>query len=458
MPQMACSSIEYFSQEDKKMKKIKRILVLCLVAAMFLGIMAIPAGAVFSVQNAEDYVEQLYTGLLGRASDEAGKLLYVNKLYSQGVSAGTVAQQFVSSAEFRGRQLNNDQYVETLYQGLLGRAADAAGKAGFLNAMDCGQSRTWVFQQILASAEFKSHCENDFNMYVGNYSTDANVPNVTPTNVNTAEARPFVEQLYVALLGRDPASLASDAGVNHWVDMLFYKKLNAAGVATAIASSAEFNSKSYTNSEFITRCYQGLLGRNPDVAGYTAFVNALNSGKTRSWVFSSICASSEFQNRVAFSSGYANVTPGISNAGSTGSVSGGAVNAQMATDYVCRLYRYILNTEIDPNDANVQGWVSKLVNRQLSAPGVAAAIAASPQAKGIARTREQYVECLYGALLGRASDPEGLGGFVAALRSGYSRSWVFAKIVQSTEFQKQSLFSDMNVVPGTINYTAYDMG
>lgn len=438
------------------MKKMKQILVLCLVAALFMGIMAIPASAVFSVQNAQDYVEQLYNGLLGRASDEAGKLLYVNKLYSQGVSAGTVAQQFVSSAEFRGRQLNNDQYIEALYQGLLGRPSDPAGKSGFLNAMDCGQSRTWVFQQILASAEFKSHCENDFDMYVGTYSTDVNVPNVTPTNVNTTEARPFVEQLYVALLGRDASTLATDTGVSHWVDMLFYKKLNAAGVATAIASSAEFNSKSYTNSEFITRCYQGLLGRDPDVGGYTNFITALNNGKTRSWVFSSICASSEFQNRVAFSSGYANVTPGISNASSTGSVVGGAVNEALASDYVKRLYNNLLNKSGTAEE--IDYWVKKLVNRQLSAAGVAAAIASSAEAKGIARTREQYVECLYGALLGRASDLSGKAGFVNALAAGYSRSWVFAKIAQSTEFQNQSLLSDMNVTPGTINYTAYDMG
>ena len=436
------------------MKKMKRILVLCLACAMLLGIMAIPVGAVFSTENAGEYVDQLYNGLLGRPADQGGKLHFVDELYTKGVSAGTVAQEILGSAEFRGRQLNNEQYVRALYLGLLGREADAAGLADYLSFMECGQSRAWVYQRFLASAEFKDRCENHFNMYVGEYPTGEKSANPNPTSVHTSEAAAYVEGLYVAFLGRS----ADEAGKQHWLNMLSLKKLNAAGVAAAIASSAEFNSKSYTNSEFIARCYQGLLGRNPDPEGYAYFVAQMNAGKSRSWVFSSICSSAEFQKRVVFAPGSANIEPGTVTEQQAGKVSGTAVNTEVAANYVARLYMHLLNRSVDPNSSEVGYWVFKLLSREMSAAGVAAAIAASPEAKGIGLTREQFVERLYGALLGRASDVGGKGYFVNALQAGYSRSWVFAKIVASEEFQNQYIFAQMNVVPGTINYTAYDMG
>ncbi len=436
------------------MKKMKRILVLCLVAAMFVGVMAIPASAVFSTADAEAYVTQLYTGLLGRAPDEGGKLGFVNQLYVQKVSAGAVAQSFLGSPEFRARQLNNEQYIEALYQGLLGRAADESGKQNFLTFMECGQSRNWVYQQILASAEFKNRCENHFNMYVGDYATGSGSANPDPTHVHKEEARKFVNDLYTQLLGRAPDA----SGAEHWLTMLTLRKMSAAGVAAAIASSAEFNSKTYTNNEFINRCYQGLLGRPADAGGYINFINHLNSGKSRSWVFSAICTSAEFQNRTQFAPGAANVTPGIITPSQSGGVSGASVNPTLAGEYVVRLYRHLLNRTVSVNSAEVQAWVNRLVNRQLSAAGVAAAIASSPEAKNQGYTREQYVELLYGALLGRSADTVGKGHFVSALQAGYSRSWVFSKIVSSEEFQRQALFSNMNVTPGTINYTSYDMG
>ena len=163
------------------MKTMKRILVLCLVASMCLGVMVLPARAVFGTAEAGAYVDQLYQGLLGRPADDAGKLTYVNKLVNDKVSAAHIAELIVGSAEFRSRQLTNEQYIDTLYQGLLGRSADAAGMATFKGAMDVGNSRTWVFQQIIASQEFKNLCENKYNMFVGDYSTGDKTPDTTPS-------------------------------------------------------------------------------------------------------------------------------------------------------------------------------------------------------------------------------------------------------------------------------------
>lgn len=435
------------------MKKIKRFLVLCLVCAMFAGIMVIPANAVvFTRADAEALVTQFYAGLLDRAPDDAGLACHVDRLFG-GTSVGQLAVDFLGSAEFGKRQLTNEAYVRTLYKGLLGREADQGGLDTFLSQMDCGQSRTWVYLQFLGSPEFEQLCRNKYKMDVGSYPNGKDAPSPNPTEVNVAEARKFVEGLYENLLNRG----SDEAGMQHWLNMLSLKKMSAAGVAVSVASSAEFNAISYTNSEFINRCYLALLGRKYDVGGYTNFVNHLNSGKSRAWVFAAICDSAEFQRRAAFAPGGANVTPGVVTPGQSGNVGGNAVNAEMATEYVKRLYANILNRSA--TEKELSEWVEKLVNRQMSAAGVAASIAASPEAKtnGVYPSADVFLDRIYQALLGRSPDTIGKGNFLKYLSQGYSRSWVFSKICASEEFQNSNYYRDMNVVPGTINAGSYNM-
>ena len=434
------------------MKKMKRLLVLCLVAAMCIGTMIIPArAAVFGAAEAGQYVDQLYQGLLGRAADDGGRVTYVNKLVNDKVSAASIAEAIVGSAEFRARPLTNEEFVRAMYLGLLGREPDEAGKGDFLTAMAVGQSRTWVFKQILASAEFKDVCEQKYSMYVGSYSSNVNIPNTAPTSVTTSLASDYVARLYTYLLDRTP----DEAGLNYWTTQLTLKKMTAAEVAAGIASSAEFNAKSYTNMEFVQRAYRALLNREYDVPGFTSFVSALDSGKSRAWVFASICASKEFQQ----SFGEMNATPGRINStvAPNSNISGAAVNVSSAEAYVDRLYLAFLNSRY-PTAEERDYWVGKLVNRTMSAAGVAASIASSPEARGIARTREDFVKACYWGLFGRLPDNGGLGTWETALMNGYSRCWVFSKICSSPEFQGNGELRNMNVTPGYISASGYDMG
>ena len=437
------------------MKKMKRFLVLCLVAAMCLGTMIIPArAAVFGPTEAGQYVDQLYSGLLGRTADDQGRLYHVNRLVNDKASAASVAEAIISSAEFRARPLTNDEFVEALYLGLLGRPSAGNEKDGYVTAMKVGQSRTWVFQQFIASAEFKQLCEQQYSMFVGTYSTNPNIPNAAPTSVTTSKASDYVRDLYLGLLGREP----DQEGLDYWTAQLTLKKMSASGVAAGIAAGNEFNSKSYTNGDFVQRAYVALLGREPDPTGFANFVNALNSGKTRAWVFAAICASNEFQNRYLFNE--MNAAPGTINSTTlpNSNISGGAVNTGSAADYVYRLYQNFTTHSPDPAGDEVQYWVKKLENHTMSAAAVAAGIAGSAEARGIARTREDFINSCYYGLLNRGPDASGMGTWTNAMANGYSRSWVFAKICSSAEFQNSTEFRNMNVTAGYVNASGYDMG
>ena len=62
---------------------------------------------------------------------------------------------FFNSPEFLNKGLNDEQYVEVLYQTFFDRASDAAGKADWLDRMhNQGYSREAVLNGFCGSQEF----------------------------------------------------------------------------------------------------------------------------------------------------------------------------------------------------------------------------------------------------------------------------------------------------------------
>ncbi|GAA5234286.1 DUF4214 domain-containing protein [Verticiella sediminum] len=102
--------------------------------------------------DAAALVDALYADLLGRDADAQGRAYWIGQL-DQGASAGEVAWQLVHSTEFdQARGAAAD--IASLYAGLLGRAADAAGLAYWSDAVADGMSMDAVIVQITASTEY----------------------------------------------------------------------------------------------------------------------------------------------------------------------------------------------------------------------------------------------------------------------------------------------------------------
>lgn len=85
------------------------------------------------------FVESLYVRLIGRPSDAAGKQGWVAALQAGG-STASVIDGFLLSSEYCG------QRVTELYQHFLGRAPDAPGLASWVQQMSGGAP----FQEIQA--------------------------------------------------------------------------------------------------------------------------------------------------------------------------------------------------------------------------------------------------------------------------------------------------------------------
>jgi hypothetical protein len=176
------------------------------------------------------FVEELYETALRRRGESAGVQGWTNAL-NQGMSRADVAIDFALSSEnIAGMQssLNagvfvpdqNSANVARLYYGVLGRAPDAAGLAGWTGVADGGPSSfESITQAFLNSAEYT-------NAHTGISNTQ------------------FVDALYVDALGRHGAA----SELQGWVGAIS-QGLSRADVAWDISESSEAQAHQLPNIE-----------------------------------------------------------------------------------------------------------------------------------------------------------------------------------------------------------------
>ncbi len=104
--------------------------------------------------NIEKFVERIYNKALGRASEAAGLADWSGKISRGEQSPKDVAKIFFASAEFENRALNNEDFVEVLYQTFMGRASDPAGKASWVTQLNQGAERMKIIDGFADSTEF----------------------------------------------------------------------------------------------------------------------------------------------------------------------------------------------------------------------------------------------------------------------------------------------------------------
>lgn len=85
-------------------------------------------------------VQQLYVGYLGRAADSAGLAFWADAIAAGTATIESVATGFTLSTEYKAAYdgLSSGDLVDNVYNNVLGRAADAEGKAYWVDALAKG--------------------------------------------------------------------------------------------------------------------------------------------------------------------------------------------------------------------------------------------------------------------------------------------------------------------------------
>jgi hypothetical protein len=109
----------------------------------------------YSLEYCKDTVTTLYNKLLDRTPDVGGLSNWINYLQQQRRSIQDAIVGFCNSIEYMQKHPVPTQFVESLYNKLLGRASDPAGLTGWVGSLNSGKNTTaTVITGFLRSEEY----------------------------------------------------------------------------------------------------------------------------------------------------------------------------------------------------------------------------------------------------------------------------------------------------------------
>lgn len=232
--------------------------------------------------EAAEQMFRLYQAAFDRVPDVAGHENWAQYLFENRGTLTDVAAAFVASNEFQNTygNLSTGAFVDLLYQNVLGRAADADGRANWIAHMDdAGNSRADTLKGFSESREFTNNVQVDATSFTerrtpGDWSDD-------------------IFRLYTAALGRAP----DKGGFDNWTNVLT-DGLDFSEAVAGFVGSREFNQRygNPSNDGFVELMYQNVLNRDPDAAGRENWLNYMESGNSRAAVVEAFAQSREFVN------------------------------------------------------------------------------------------------------------------------------------------------------------------
>ncbi len=230
-------------------------------------------------------VLRLYRAYFQRDPDPAG-FVYWRRQRLAGVPLAAISDALAGSPEFLNRYgvLSNGDFVDRLYQNVLGRPADAAGQAYWMAQLAAGTPRGEI---MLAFSE-----SQEFMIRTGTAGLE-DVPTLAPAPVPAADPGPApdpgpvdpvtahvaeIRRLYLGyfLRAADPGGLA------YWTQARA-DGISLIDISEEFARSAEFVARygQADDATFVDLVYQNVLNRQPDAGGRAYWVGQLGAGMTR---------------------------------------------------------------------------------------------------------------------------------------------------------------------------------
>ena len=240
-----------------------------------------PAQAIY------DFVNRNYSLILSREADPEGQKYWAEALAKRTISGGELMYGFVNSDEFKQKPLSNEEKVEIMYNVMLGRGSDPAGKVYWVDQLNLGMSINAIAAGFVGSQEFIGLC-SDYGINNGTYRIDED-------RDKNAGVTGFVNRCYDKALSRNPDT----DGLNYWCGKLLDKNMTAQQVAHGFIDSQEMKDSNLSNEDYVTRMYELFLDREPDQDGFRYWTEKLAAGESRGTIEEGFAQSVEFGDIVA---------------------------------------------------------------------------------------------------------------------------------------------------------------
>jgi hypothetical protein len=109
-------------------------------------------------------------------------------------------------------------------------------------------------------------------------------------NAGSKDVEAFVTRFYQQCLGREPDA----AGLSHWVDTLNTGSGSGADLAWSFIFSVEFQNSGTTDNEYLNVLYRAFFNREPDLGGYNHWLSLMSGGTDRATILDGFTSTHEF--------------------------------------------------------------------------------------------------------------------------------------------------------------------
>ncbi len=243
------------------------------------------------------YVNRLYKMVLGRNADLDGLDVQCDALVNGG-SAAQTADAFFNSQEFKNIGYDISTQVELVYNTMLNRASDDAGKAVWMSHLEAGMSVRSIVYNLVNSEEFKARC-SEWGVTPGSsVAVDNLYASLEPRDRNIGVTE-FVYRMYVYCLGRNADTLRSDVAGENWQCDAILSGMSAGQIASNYFGSEEFSNRGLSGAEKVTTAYRAFFDREPDVEGYDYWLEQVRGGMEDAALAAGFAESPEFANLCA---------------------------------------------------------------------------------------------------------------------------------------------------------------
>lgn len=270
------------------MKQAKMVLALML-AIVLVSQCAVVAQA-GDIGQIKAFVTRCYYVIMNRQPDQSGLDYWVEHLSSGRKTAAEIIDGFVNSKEFKAKQYSKSTCVEILYNAMLDRPSEPAGKDYWVGKLNAGNSLSYVVNGFCTSNEFGVLCSK-YGIRPGSVKNVKAVEEPAGTNVDWNKVTVFVTRCYRVILGREP----DDGGLQYWVGILGSGKQAASEIIYGFMTSNEYRNRGYSDSASIEILYRAMLGRDSDQSGKLYWLGIVNGGNSLAFVINGFCTSTEFK-------------------------------------------------------------------------------------------------------------------------------------------------------------------
>lgn len=228
---------------------------------------SLPASILPDDPDVTGFVKRLYTVCLGRDYDAKGLNDWVSRLNSHTDSAAQVASGFFFSDEFQMKNLSDREYVEVLYRTMFDREGDSGGMNDWLDKLENGMSRLYVYHGFAESQEFSQLCDK--------YDVTRGSIQVSLYRDRNVGATGFIARLYTKMLGRS----FDEDGLEYWCRLYLTGEKSIEDIASdGFLHSEELRNQNLSDEEFVKRMYRTFLNREAEADGLSYWVGQLRSG------------------------------------------------------------------------------------------------------------------------------------------------------------------------------------